>query len=247
MENPEKRREIIQANYARVVEQTAAAARLSGRQPEQVHLVVVTKTQPIDVIEWVVQAGATHLGENYVEEAVPKIEALAGDQSIHWHMVGHVQSRKAENVCAYFQYVHSVDSVKLAERLSRFACEKGKSLVAWLEFNPGGEESKSGWNIAQKDQWELVLPDINKIVSLPGLRVCGLMGMPPYSLDPEASRPYYRLLKDLQRYIIDQLHLSDFAELSMGMSGDFGVAIQEGATWIRVGQAILGPRPKKEG
>jgi pyridoxal phosphate enzyme (YggS family) len=237
-----KNKEIIQANYDEVVTRIAIAARKSGRQPDDIHLVVVTKTHPIEVIQSVIEAGAVHLGENYVEEAIPKIKAFAHNQSIHWHMIGHVQSRKAESVCDYFQYIHSIDSLKIAEKLCKFALEKNKPLHAWLEFNTSGEQTKSGWNINDRRNWELIIPDVEKVIALPGIKLWGLMTMPPYSPNREESRPYYRLLKEFQSYIITRFQLSDFQELSMGMSGDFEVAIQEGATWIRVGQAILGPR-----
>jgi len=241
--NPASKREIIQRNYEQVIDRIHKAARAAGRDPATIRLVVVTKTHPLEVVQAVIEAGATDLGENYVEEAIPKIEAMARHTSIHWHMIGHVQSRKAEKVCEYFQYVHSVDSAKLAERLSRFEVERTQRLPIWLEFNTGNEETKSGWNIAQREDWANILPEIEKIISLPGLRLMGVMTIPPYSSNPEDSRSYYRKLKEFQRYLIERFKILDFTELSMGMSGDYEVAIQEGSTWLRIGQAILGPRP----
>ena len=243
MDNPGKSKALIQDNYGCVIDRIDRAARAAGRQPSDIHLVVVSKTQPVEVLQWVIEAGAIHLGENYVEEAIPKIQAFAHNQSIRWHMIGHVQSRKAASVCEYFHYVHSIDSLKLAERLNRCAIGMNKTIPAWLEFNTSREATKSGWDITLHKNWEQILPEVEKIISLPGLQVWGLMTMPPYSQNPESSRPYFQLLKGFQQHIIEQLHLSDFLELSMGMSGDFEVAIQEGATWIRVGQAILGQRP----
>ena len=110
-----------------------------------------------------IDAGAIDLGENYVEEAIPKIQALSITKELQWHMIGHVQSRKAEDVCVYFQFLHSLDSVKLAERLSRFAFTMDRILPVWIEFNVSGEESKSGWNILGEDNWENLIPEIEKI------------------------------------------------------------------------------------
>jgi pyridoxal phosphate enzyme (YggS family) len=232
----------ISENYQRVKERIFIAAKLAGRDPDLIRLVVVTKTQSVDVIQAVIDAGATDLGENYVEEAIPKIQYLASNATIKWHMIGHVQSRKAQLVCEYFQYIHSLDSVKLAERLNEFDVERVKSFPVWLEFNVSGEGSKSGWNIWLDENWDDILPDIERILTLPGLKLLGVMTIPPYSIDPEESRVYYRRLRKFQEYIINHFQLSSFRELSMGMSSDFEVAIHEGSTCVRIGQAIFGPR-----
>jgi pyridoxal phosphate enzyme (YggS family) len=229
-------------NYQRILERIGNAAKLAGRDPENIHLVVVTKTQPLDVIQSVINAGATDLGENYVEEAIPKIKGFSNNKGLKWHMIGHVQTRKASSVCEYFHYLHSLDSLHLAEKLSRFAVELDKSLPVMLEFNVGGELSKTGWNIWMDENWESILPDVEKIISLPHINLLGVMTIPPYSTDPEVSRPYYRRLRKFKDYISDHFQISGFNELSMGMSGDFEVAIQEGSTWVRIGQAIMGSR-----
>jgi pyridoxal phosphate enzyme (YggS family) len=234
------KREKINNNYKRVVEQVNQAALYAQRDPGDIRLVVVTKTHPFEVIQCVAEAGATDFGENYVEEAIPKIKSL--DIGLNWHMIGHVQSRKAQNVCEYFQYVHSVDSVKLAQRLSRFSESLNKALPIWLEFNVSGEASKFGWNIKTQIDLENIVPDIQKIASLPNLKLVGLMTVPPYSKNPEDSRIYYQRLYKFQKYIGNSVQLPDFKELSMGMSSDFEIAIQEGSTCVRIGQAILGPR-----
>ncbi len=236
--------ETIRNNYTAVVERIQRAASSAGRDPAEIKLVVVTKTQPVETIKSVITAGASELGENYVEEAMPKIQALAAIPHLHWHMIGHVQSRKAIEVCEHFHYVHSLDSVKLAERLSRFAGSRPETLPVWMEFNVGGEETKSGWNIARRQDWGNILQELERIFNLPNLRILGVMAVPPYSPKPEDSRPYYRLLGEFQKYIRDSLRLPDLTGLSMGMSGDFEVAIQEGSTCVRIGQAILGPRSK---
>ncbi|MFZ2095009.1 MAG: YggS family pyridoxal phosphate-dependent enzyme [Anaerolineales bacterium] len=232
----------IRDNYERALERINLTALNTGRDPKEIRLVVVTKTHPVDMIQSVIDAGAMELGENYIEEAIPKIQALTHNQGLQWHMIGHVQSRKTKSVCEYFQYVHSVDSVKIAERLSQSALAQGKSLPVWLEFNVSGEASKSGWNISQKDNWNTILPDIEKILILPNLVLLGVMTVPPFLDDSEEVRPYYRRLRKFQDYVIEHFQLSNFHELSMGMSSDFEIAIQEGSTCVRIGQAILGPR-----
>ena len=234
--------ESIRNKFNAVVDRVNRAATRAGRTPAEIQLVVVTKTHPVDVVKSVVEAGATDLGENYVEAAIPKIQALSSYRNIRWHMIGHIQSRKAQDVCGYFHYVHSLDSVKLAERMSRFAGSRAEPLPVWLEFNVGGEETKSGWNISHRGDWGSVLPDLERVFILPNLKYVGAMCVPPYSSNPEDSRPYYRQLCEFQQYIRDHFSLVGFTGLSMGMSGDFEVAIQEGSTCVRIGQAILGPR-----
>jgi PLP dependent protein len=232
----------IRNNYLSVVDRIIKAAKSAGRDPDSIHLVVVTKTQTADTIQTVIDAGANNLGENYVEEAIPKINLLKHNQGINWHMIGHVQSRKAAYICEYFQFLHSLDSVKLAEKISRHAVETKKTIPVWLELNVGGEITKSGWNIWEDDKWVNLVPDFEKVIGLPGIKLLGLMTIPPYSIDPEISRPYYRKLRKFQEFLSKQFDLNDFNELSMGMSADFEIAIQEGSTCLRVGQAILGPR-----
>jgi len=232
----------IQDNYLRVLERISKTAKNAGRNPDDIRMVVVTKTQPIEAIQAVINAGATDLGENYIEEALPKIIELKNEQAIKWHMIGHVQSRKALSLCKYFQYLHSLDSLKLAEKLAKNAVELNISLPVMLEFNVGGEESKSGWNIWFNENWNDILSDIEKIITLPGINLFGVMAIPPYSPNAEESRPYYQGLRKFQEIVINHFRLSNFNDLSIGMSGDFEIAIQEGSTWVRVGQAIFGPR-----
>ena len=242
MDDTSQKQLLIHDNYHKIVDRIAKCARNAGRNPDDIRLVVVTKTQPVEVIQYVIDAGATDFGENYIEEAVPKIQALKLNKELFWHMIGHVQSRKAQSVCEYFQYLHSLDSYKLAEKLSRYAIMLDISLPVWLEFNASGEETKSGWNIKVEENWGNILPDIEKILMLPKLTFLGVMTVPPYSTDPEASRPNYQRLRKFQEYIINHFQLTGFNDLSMGMSSDFEVAIQEGSTCVRVGQAILGFR-----
>ncbi|OGO61202.1 MAG: YggS family pyridoxal phosphate enzyme, partial [Chloroflexi bacterium RBG_19FT_COMBO_49_13] len=150
--------------------------------------------------------------------------------------------RKAEIVCRNFDYVHSLDSLKLAERYNHFAGEIDRKLPILLQFNVSGEGTKSGWNAWDESQWVQFLPDIEKIVALENLLVQGVMTMPPYTDDPEDARPYFQLLVSLRNFLASCFLHNCWDELSMGMSGDYEVAVQEGATWVRIGQAILGPR-----
>jgi pyridoxal phosphate enzyme (YggS family) len=232
----------IKQNYQRTLEKIAEAAQSVKRAPGEIRLVVVTKTHPVESIKTVIAAGATDLGENRVEEAEEKIPALSDHPGIQWHMIGHVQSRKAEAVCQYFAWLHSVDRLKLANRVSHFSLEMGRVMPVLLEFNVSGEESKSGWHAFDENVWPAILGEVGQIVSLPGIQVHGLMTMAPYNLDPEASRPVFVRLRRLRDYLAGQFPSVDFSQLSMGMSMDYEVGVQEGATMVRIGTAILGQR-----
>jgi PLP dependent protein len=234
----------IRENYLRVLDQIAEAARRSGRDPEQIRLVVVTKTQPLETVQAAIEAGVRLLGENYPEEGVTKIQSLPApaQTGVEWHMIGHVQSRKARLVADHFALLHSLDSLKLARRLDRFAEEAGRTLAVLLELNVGGEESKSGWDASTDAQWETALPEIADLLELPHLRVQGLMTMPPLGMDPEDSRKYFQRLRFLHDRLASQFPQVDWRELSMGTSLDFPVAVEEGATLVRVGTAIVGAR-----
>jgi len=235
----------IRANLEQVYERILRAASGAGRNPEEIRLVVVTKTHPVESIRAAVQAGARILGENYAEEAVQKMKNLESAQPVEWHMIGHVQSRKARLVCEHFDLVHSLDSLRLAGRYELFAAEAGRVLPVLLEFNVGGEESKSGWDASEPDRWEDLLPEISQIASMPHLEVRGLMTMPPLFSGGELTRPYFRKLFQLRQFLAGQFPEKRWDELSMGTSADYEAAIQEGATLVRVGQAILGPRPPR--
>jgi hypothetical protein len=157
-------------------------------------------------------------------------------------MIGHIQSRKAKLVSQYFSYVHSLDSLKLAQKLNRSANQFDRLLPVLLECNTSAEESKFGWDITHTDKWDRLLPEIEQMLELPNLQVEGLMTMPPYTEQPETVRKYFILLRQFRDFLRSNFSQSEWNELSMGMSGDFEVAIEEGATWIRVGQLIMGPR-----
>ena len=160
-------------------------------------------------------------------------------------MIGHVQSRKARIVAEEFDFLHSLDSLKLANKLDRILYETGKVLPVLLEFNVGGEESKSGWDASEENSWADLLQIVEQIQALKNLKICGLMTMPPLFDEPEAARPYFKKLRALQEYFESQIEGLKLRDLSMGTSIDFEVAIEEGATFVRIGQAILGARPPK--
>lgn len=249
----------IRDRHERVLETIAAAARAGGRSPEGVRLVVVTKARPLEVAQAVIEAGARILGENYAEEGVAKIQALRGSPAgmaepgsaatpadVEWHMIGHVQGRKARMVALHFDLMHSLDSPRLAERFDRLGTESGRRIAVLLEFNVGGETTKGGWAAEDERRWPELLKEVEEVVNRPSLNVRGLMTMPPLARDPEATRPYFRQLRRLQEFLRARIPTADWAELSMGTSADYVVAVEEGATLVRVGEAILGPRPVRE-
>jgi len=234
----------ISERFEAIQEKITLAAQAVGRRPQDIQLVVVTKGHPLEAVQEVVTVGADHLGENYVEEAVGKISQAGFAPGIAWHMIGHLQSRKAKTVCDHFQWLHSLDSLKLAGRLSTFALESQRVLPVLLECNLSGETTKFGWRL-ETSRWVDFLTPVAQINSLPGLRLVGLMTMAPYYAEPENARPVFAGLRRLQEYLLENTPGLDLPHLSMGMSDDFEVAIQEGASLVRIGTAILGPRPVK--
>jgi pyridoxal phosphate enzyme (YggS family) len=232
----------IRERYLQTLDNIASAAHSVGRQPESVKLVVVTKSQSVEVTRAAIEAGAHVLGENYPEEGVMKLQSLREFSAVEWHMIGHVQSRKAQLVAENFNLLHSLDSLKLAKRLDRFCGETGRTLSVLLEFNVGGEDSKSGWLAGNETLWPALLDEVAAVIALPSLQVRGLMTMPPLGETAEFSRSFFQKLKRLQEYLALQFSQASFTELSMGTSGDYEVAVQEGATLVRVGTAIVGAR-----
>jgi len=226
----------IQDNIARVEERIAAACRRSGRRREDVRLVAVSKTHPAEAVRTAFAAGLRDFGENRVQEAIAKRQALA-DLGATWHLVGHLQSNKARAAREIFDWVHSLDSLRLAEKLDQAAAFGGPRLPVLLEVNLGEETSKAGVRAAE------VVALAEQIALLETLDLRGLMVIPPFLENPEGVRPYFRQLRALADEI-DRRNLPNVSmrELSMGMSGDFEVAIEEGATMVRVGTAIFGAR-----
>lgn len=235
----------IREKYQFTLDQIASAARKSGRAPEGIRLVVVTKSQPLEIVQAAIEAGVRILGENYPEEGVTKIQSLPPQSGVEWHMIGHVQSRKVRLVAEHFELLHSLDSLKLARRLDRFAAERNRALPVLLEFNVGGEESKAGWDASNDSRWDAFLPEVESILKLPSLRVRGLMTMPPLGTDPEDSRRFFLRLRLLRDRLASTFPQADWRELSMGTSADYTVAVEEGATLVRVGTAIVGARRLK--
>jgi pyridoxal phosphate enzyme (YggS family) len=233
------------ANLAVIQEKIQKAAEKSGRTAADIQLVGVTKLLPLTVVQAGVEAGLTCFGENYPEQAVEKIEALKDVPGIEWHMIGHIQSRKVKTVCQYFDKVHSLDRMKIARLLDRDCGEMGRKMPVLLEVNLSGEESKSGWEAWDEARWpELVVP-FSQIAGMENLRVEGLMSMPPLFDGPEATRPLYQRLRRLQAFLREAVPTASWDALSIGTSYDYGVAIEEGATMVRIGTELFGPRPVK--
>lgn len=225
----------VEKNLKTVQGRIADAAKRSGRVPSSVKLVVVTKTVTQDRIREAVAAGAAILGENRVQEAKEKIEALRSIAS--WHLIGHLQTNKAKYAVKLFDLIHSVDNLELARELDKQAAKAGKKQNILVEVNIAGEVQKAG--IGSQD----AAPLISEIAKLKHLSLKGLMTIPPYSENPEDSRDYYRNMRELAADITQKnIPGVSMQELSMGMSGDFEVAVEEGATLVRVGTAIFGKK-----
>ncbi len=226
----------ISENLARVKDRIERTGRRVGRQLEKIRLVAVSKTVEPDGIRQAIEAGVKILGENYVQEAQKKIEALGHE--VAWHFIGHLQANKAKVATRLFDLIHTVDRLSLAQELNRQALQQGKILPILLQVNLSGETTKFGARDIE------IFQMAEKLSAMEGISVNGLMTIPPFSTDPEASRPYYAELRKLgERLVQQKLPRIWMEELSMGMSNDFEVAIEEGATLVRVGTAIFGPRP----
>jgi PLP dependent protein len=244
----------IKNNVSEVRQQMAEACARAGRDVSSVQLIAVSKTHPADAVLQAASCGITHFGENRIEEAAPKMAAVRTDTPLVWHMIGHVQSRKARDVVEHFlnptNVVHSLDSVKLAERFSRFTVESNREsgsdnqLAVLLEVNVSGEESKSGFDgygwKTDAGVRSALWSDIEQIAALPGLRIDGLMTIAPIAEHPDDARPTFADLRELREALAADFPVGGV--LSMGMTDDFPVAIEEGATLIRVGRAIFGAR-----
>ncbi len=222
----------VKENLLRVKERIEGAAQKAGRDPQGINLVAVSKTVEIARIKEAIEAGVSILGENYVQEAQKKIEAIG--KPVSWHFIGHLQSNKARYAVRLFDVVHSTDSIPLAEELNRRAEQEKRVIKVMIEVNLSKEATKFG-----TDE-ERLLNLAKRIQGLKHLSLEGLMTMPPYFDSPEMSRPYYRALRELKERMIKEG--IPMEELSMGMSNDFEIAIEEGATYVRIGTAIFGPR-----
>jgi len=222
----------MRANLGRVQEAVARACARAGRSPDHVLLIAVSKTMDVERVRLAIAAGVAALGENRVQEAKEKIEALG--RPVPWHLIGSLQTNKARDAARLFDWIHSVDRLELAQELSRRTHGAERTLNVLLQVNLGDEPQKGGVAPAE-------LKRLNELVAaLPNLKVRGLMAIPPATEQPEQARPFFRQLRELR----EQLGLE---HCSMGMSADFEVAIEEGATMVRVGTAIFGPRAPRGG
>jgi len=190
----------------------------------------------------VLQSGAQILGENYPEETIKKIDGIKTELLPAWHMIGHLQSRKIKLMHPLFTCIHSVDSVELAEKINRFYAEKSSRIEVLLEVNIAGETSKFGFDASSLLKRELLLKRFEIIFSLPNIKTVGLMTMPPYAIKPSQNEACYNLCNEFCASIREKFGLNDFKQLSMGTSNDFETAIKCGATYVRVGEAIMGNR-----
>ena len=231
----------LAARFATVQARINAAATRCGRSSQEVALIAISKTHPASLVRDLIELGATDLGENRVQEAEEKIPQV-GQTNARWHLVGHLQANKARRALNLFDVIHSLDSIDLAQRLDRLCIEVGRqSLPVLIQVDLGHEETKSGIN-------EQELPRLAETVQqLERLKLIGLMTLPPFFDDPEQARPYFRRLRELRDELarngaFGELGGEQKGELSMGMTHDFEVAIEEGATMVRIGTAIFGER-----
>ena len=231
---------MIKENLARVTESVIDTCRVFGRSVQDVTLIAVSKTKPVELLMEAYECGCRHFGENKVQELVEKFEIMPKD--IKWHMIGHLQRNKVKYIVDKVCLIHSVDSLRLAEEISKEAVKKNVTVSILIEVNVAGEESKFG--VRPEDAESL----IRSISQLPGVRVLGLMTIAPYVEQPEQNRCYFSCLKqlavDITNKNIDNVTMN---VLSMGMTGDYTVAIEEGATCVRVGTGIFGERLYKKG
>jgi pyridoxal phosphate enzyme (YggS family) len=223
----------LAANLSSIREKIRVACERAGRAPEAVSLVAVSKNQPPEHVRAVAELGLSVFGENRVQEARAKIGQCPG--RLHWHLIGHLQSNKCRDAVHFFEMIQSVDSLALAEEVNKWADKTAKTMPILLEVNIAGEGSKFGYRPAA------LLAELAQINALRKLEIHGLMTVAPWTLEPEKVRPVFQQLRDL-KIECEQILGAPLAHLSMGMSGDYEIAIEEGATMIRVGTALFGPR-----
>jgi PLP dependent protein len=238
VDDPQELHAQIASNLAAVRARIAQAAAASQRSPDDIRLVAVSKTFGLDSIRAAIAAGQRDFGENRVQEALPKIEALAAEP-VRWHLIGHLQSNKAKKAARPFDAIHSIDSVDLLKMVDEAARDSRRSPELLVQVDLAGEATKFG---APVDTARAIL---EAATSLSSARVVGLMVLPPFSEDPEDARPYFRRLRELRDDCLREgIPPAMLRELSMGMSHDFEIAIAEGATLVRVGTAIFGSRTR---
>ncbi len=234
-------KEQLQHNLEHLLEDIHQRAEDVGREPEEIQLVVVTKEKPALVIKQLTELGQLKIGESYLQEALFKMELLA-DMPIEWHMIGHIQHGKERQVARHFDVVHSIDRLSLAKKMNLEAEKAGRQIPIFAECNVSGEETKYGFPAWKDAQWNQLVDEIGQLLELEQLSLKGLMTMAPYAADPEKARPYFVRLRDIRDQLQEEFPRSNLTELSMGMSGDYRVAVEEGATYLRIGSAVVGPR-----
>ena len=225
----------IRENVEKIKERIEKAAQRAGRKSEDIILLAASKTQPPEKIVEAYEAGIRYFGENRVQEGIKKIEALSDLKDIHWHLIGGLQTNKAKYAVKYFELIHSLDREALTDEIDKRAGKIGKVQDVLIEVNVGEEETKYG--VKPENLEKLFEYSLQK----ENLRILGLMCIPPYFEDPEKSRPYFAMLRDMKEQLEKKFNVS-LPHLSMGMSHDFEVAIEEGATIVRIGTAIFGER-----
>jgi len=231
-------------NYKKFLQNLAEICKNYGRDIKDINTVVVTKGQDLQKIKDIITAGATIIGENYPEETIKKKFELGHvSANVKWHMIGHLQTRKSKLVIENFDYLQSLDNVKLATRLNHQIFELGgRPYPVLLQYNVSGEVSKFGWDASNESKWPELVKDLEEIVSLKNLVINGLMTMPPFETNKSENRIYFDRLRRLSYFFQERFPEIQFKELSMGTSHDYEEAIKEGATFIRIGSAIMGKR-----
>jgi pyridoxal phosphate enzyme (YggS family) len=233
--------EHIRERIEQIQERIDKAAQRAGRNPAEIELIAVTKEKSAAVVKSLSENGITKIGESYLREALFKIKILS-DYKLEWHMIGNIQHGKETQIALNFAEVHSVDRLQIAETLNKKAKQFDRILPVYLEFNVSGEDTKHGWSAWKESQWEQMLPELDRVMDFPSLEIKGLMTMAPYSVNPEDARPIFQKLRKLGNYLSRNYPAANLNGLSMGMSGDFETAIEEGATVLRIGSALVGHR-----
>ena len=225
----------VAANYRKIIDRISEAALRVARNPREIKLLAAAKSQSVELVQAAIAAGVRLIGENYVQEAEEKRHTIS--EAVEWHMIGHLQRNKVKAALSIFDLIQSLDSVALARELDKEGRRNGKTVRTLIEINLGDEQSKSG--IGRDKVAELV----ERVTELAHLQVEGLMAVPPFKENPEEIRPYFRSLRELQVELQGwKIPNGSFNELSMGMTHDYPIAIEEGATIVRIGTALFGPR-----
>ncbi len=234
--------EVLDENLAQVQRRIEAAADRAGRSPQGIEILPITKGHPLEAVRAAYESGFRAVGENRVGEGLKKRDALAELEDLRWEMVGHVQSRKASDVAPVFERVHSIDRMKIARHLNKHARNASRILPVLLQCNVSGEESKYGWRLEDPGEWGACVEPFARILEMAHLRVEGLMTMAPWVDDDAAVRGTFRRLRELRDFLRAELPEGNWKHLSMGMTDDYELAVEEGATILRLGRTLFGER-----